>query len=53
MLMKSNIPMDHLLRAENGMPSSGSLQWDTNQPLRGRVMLIGRLCLASNVCTKR
>lgn len=45
MLMKSNIPMDHLLGAEKGVPSSGSRQWGTNQPPQGRAMLIGRPCL--------
>ena len=45
MLMIPNILVDHLCGAENSLPSPGSRQCDTKQPLLGRAMLIGRPCL--------
>ena len=45
MSMIPNILVDHLCGAENSLPSPGSRQCDTKQPLLGRAMLIGRPCL--------
>jgi DNA-binding NarL/FixJ family response regulator len=45
MLMIPNILVDHSCGAENSLPSPGSRQCDTKQPLLGRAMLIGRPCL--------